>query len=61
MSGQEEGRPHDGPETAENAFALAFPKGDESFPVLKAFQEFLVARGLSSNLWIVARKPVDHA
>ena len=43
MSGQEEGRPHDGPETAENAFALAFPKGDESFPVLKAFQEFLDA------------------
>lgn len=27
----------------------------------QAFQEFLVARGLSSNLWIVARKPVDHA
>lgn len=43
MSGQEEGRTHDGPETAENAFALAFPKGDESFPVLKAFQEFLDA------------------
>jgi hypothetical protein len=45
MNGQEEGRPHDGsgPETAENAFALAFPKGDESFPVLKAFQEFLDA------------------
>lgn len=43
MSGQEEGRPHDSPETIENAFALAFPKGDESFPVLKAFQEFLDA------------------
>ena len=45
MSGNEEGRPHDapGPEAAENAFALAFPKGDESFPVLKAFQEFLDA------------------
>lgn len=27
----------------------------------QAFQDFLVARGLSSNLWIVARKPVDPA
>jgi SAM-dependent methyltransferase len=26
----------------------------------QAFQEFLVAQGLSSNLWVVARKP-DHA
>ena len=28
---------------AENLFALSLPKGEESFPVLKAFQEFLDA------------------
>ena len=45
MSSQEEGgqTDHGGQESAENAFALSFPKGEESFPVLKAFQEFLDA------------------
>jgi len=30
-------------ESPENVFELSFPKGEESFPVLKAFQEFLDA------------------
>lgn len=45
MSSQDVGgqADHGGQENAENAFALSFPKGEESFPVLKAFQEFLDA------------------
>lgn len=45
MSVQDEGgqADHGGQETGENLFALSFPKGEESFPVLKAFQEFLDA------------------
>lgn len=38
--GQAEHTMQDG---AENLFALSLPKGEESFPVLKAFQEFLDA------------------
>ena len=38
--GQAEHNMQDG---AENLFALSLPKGEESFPVLKAFQEFLDA------------------
>ena len=34
---------HGAQDSAENIFALSVPKGEESFPVLKAFQEFLDA------------------
>ncbi len=45
MNTMEENRnmDHGAPESAENIFALSVPKGEESFPVLKAFQEFLDA------------------
>lgn len=45
MNTMEENRnmDHGAQENAENIFALSVPKGEESFPVLKAFQEFLDA------------------
>ncbi|MGI5868523.1 MAG: hypothetical protein ACOX9C_03635 [Kiritimatiellia bacterium] len=60
MSG-DENRPTDPTDTTESVFALAFPKGDDSFPMLKAFQEFLDAererarrRQLTLTIWFLS-------